>query len=55
MHRVLVSGGRLVLSVWRAVDRTPGFLVLGQALARHISPQARIAGQAATEALMDTR
>lgn len=39
MHRVLASGGRLVLSVWRAVERTPGFLVLGQMLARHISPE----------------
>ncbi len=42
MHRVLTSGGRLVLSVWRAVERTPGFLVLGQALARHISPEAGV-------------
>lgn len=39
MHWVLASGGRLVLSVWRAVERTPGFLVLGQMLARHISPE----------------
>lgn len=42
MHRVLASGGRLVLSVWRAVERTPGFLLLGQALARHISPEAGV-------------
>jgi SAM-dependent methyltransferase len=42
MQRVLVSGGRLVLSTWRAVERTPGFLALGQALARHISPQAGV-------------
>jgi hypothetical protein len=35
----LASGGRLVLSVWRAIERTPGFLVLGQALRRHISPE----------------
>jgi SAM-dependent methyltransferase len=42
MHRVLISGGRLVLSIWRAVERTPGFLVLGQALARHISPEAGV-------------
>jgi SAM-dependent methyltransferase len=42
MHRVLASGGRLVLSVWRAVERTPGFLALGQALARHISPEAGV-------------
>lgn len=42
MYQVLVPGGRLVLSVWRAVERTPGFLVLGQALARHISPEAGV-------------
>jgi SAM-dependent methyltransferase len=42
MHRVLASGGRLVLSVWRAVERTPGFLMLGQALSRHISPEAGV-------------
>ena len=42
MQRVLASDGRLVLSVWRAVERTPGFLVLGQALARHISPEAGV-------------
>ncbi len=40
MYRVLASGGRLVLSVWRALERTPGFLALSQALARHISPEA---------------
>jgi SAM-dependent methyltransferase len=39
MHRVLASGGRLVLSVWRAIERSPGFLALGQALTRHISPE----------------
>jgi SAM-dependent methyltransferase len=39
MQRVLVSGGRLVLSVWRAIERSPGFLALSQALARHISPE----------------
>ena len=42
MHRVLASDGRLILSVWRSVERTPGFLVLGQALARHISPEAGV-------------
>ena len=40
MHRVLASGGRLILSAWRAVERSPGFLVLGQA--RHISPEAGV-------------
>jgi SAM-dependent methyltransferase len=39
MHRVLASGGRLVLSVWRAIERIPGLLALGQALRRHISPE----------------
>jgi len=39
MYRVLASAGRLVLSVWRAVEHAPGFLVLGQALARHLSPE----------------
>jgi len=39
MYRVLAFGGRLVLSVWRAIERTPGFLALNQALARHISPE----------------
>ena len=42
MYRVLVSGGRLVLSVWRAIERTPGFLALSQALGRHISPEAGV-------------
>jgi ubiquinone/menaquinone biosynthesis C-methylase UbiE len=42
MHRVLVSHGRLVLSVWRAIERAPGFLALSQALARHISPEAGV-------------
>jgi ubiquinone/menaquinone biosynthesis C-methylase UbiE len=42
MHRVLISGGRLVLSIWRAIERSPGFLALSQALAKHISPEAGI-------------
>ena len=42
MHRVLVSGGRLVLSIWRAIERSPGFLSLSQALAKHISPEVGI-------------
>jgi ubiquinone/menaquinone biosynthesis C-methylase UbiE len=42
MHRVLASGGRLVLSVWRAIERSPGFLALSQSLARHISPEAGV-------------
>lgn len=42
MHRVLISGGRLVLSIWRAIERSPGFLALSQALAKHISPEVGI-------------
>jgi hypothetical protein len=40
MYRVLAPSGWLVLSVWRTVERTPGFLALSQALARHVSPAA---------------
>ena len=40
MHRVLASGGRLVLSVWREIERSPGFAVLADALTRHIGPGA---------------
>src|SRR5581483_8039307 len=40
MHRVLASGGRLVLSVWRAIEHSPGFLALSRALVRYISPEA---------------
>ncbi len=36
MRRVLVSGGRLALSVWRSVEQVPGFRVLQEALARRI-------------------
>lgn len=38
MRRVLVSGGRLALSVWRSVEHAPGFRVLEEALARRIGP-----------------
>jgi ubiquinone/menaquinone biosynthesis C-methylase UbiE len=40
MYRVLAPSGKLVLSVWREIERSPGFLVLSQALTRHISPEA---------------
>src|SRR5262249_56846905 len=40
MHRVLRSGGRLVLSVWSGIDRSPGFAVLAEALKHRISPEA---------------
>ena len=42
MYRVLAPGGRLVLSVWREIERSPGFAVLAQALTRHVGPEAGI-------------
>src|SRR5262249_13923549 len=35
-RRVLRSGGRLALSVWRSIDRSPGFAALAEALAEHV-------------------
>jgi SAM-dependent methyltransferase len=40
MHRVLKPGGRLVLGVWRGIGLSPGFAILAEALARHISAEA---------------
>ena len=40
MHRVLRSGGRLVLSVWTGIDRSPGFAALAEALKHRISSEA---------------
>ena len=40
MYRVLTPGGKLVLSIWRGIERSPGFAVLAEALTRHVSPQA---------------
>lgn len=40
MHRVLVSGGRRGLMVWRGIERSPGFDILAAALARHVGPEA---------------
>ena len=40
MHRVLRPGGRIVLSVWGPIERSPGFAVLAEALTRHVDPQA---------------
>lgn len=40
MHRVLVPGGRVVLSVWRPVDYQPGYVLLAEALERHIGDEA---------------
>src|SRR5204863_8398857 len=36
MARVLVPGGRLVLRVWRALDRQPFYVTLLEALERHL-------------------
>jgi SAM-dependent methyltransferase len=40
IHRALAPGGRLLLSVWGPIERSPGFAVLADALARHIGPEA---------------
>jgi ubiquinone/menaquinone biosynthesis C-methylase UbiE len=40
MYRVLAPGGKLVLSVWREIELSPGFSVLAEALTTHISPDA---------------
>ena len=40
MYRVLAPGGRVVLSVWRGIEHSPGYVVLADALTRHISPEA---------------
>jgi SAM-dependent methyltransferase len=40
MYRVLVSGGRLGLMVWRGIEHSPGFGILAAALARHVSSEA---------------
>ncbi len=40
MHRVLKPGGRLILSVWGPIERSPGFAVAADALTRHIGPEA---------------
>jgi len=40
MYRVLIPGGRLVLSVWGPIERSPGFAVLAEALTRHIGAEA---------------
>jgi len=42
MHRVLRSHGRLVLSVWTDIDRSPGFAVLAEALTHRISAEAGV-------------
>lgn len=39
-YRVLRPGGRVVLMVWRPIERASGFAVLAAALDRHIGPEA---------------
>src|SRR5262249_55891612 len=41
MARVLVPGGRLVLRVWRALERQPFYVALIEALERHVRAGAR--------------
>lgn len=38
MHRALAPGGRLALSVWRDIERAPGYAGLAEALERHLGP-----------------
>ncbi|MXV61340.1 methyltransferase domain-containing protein [Natronorubrum sp. JWXQ-INN-674] len=40
MHRVLASGGRVALSVWRPLEYQPGYVVAAEALERHIGDEA---------------
>ena len=40
MNRVLASGGRVALSVWRDIKYIPGYVALADALASHASPEA---------------
>ena len=40
MRRVLVPGGRLAVSVWRAIQHSPGCAILATALGLHIGPEA---------------
>ncbi len=43
MHRVLVPGGRLALSIWRSIEHSPGYPVLVEALEHHIGSAAATA------------
>jgi hypothetical protein len=42
IRRVLAPGGRIVLSVWRAIEHSPGFQALGRVWARYVSPSAAV-------------
>lgn len=41
VHRVLIPSGKLILSVWRSLEYTPGYAALAEALERHIGLQTR--------------
>lgn len=53
MHRVLVRGGRLALSVWRSLPHNPYMRLRADAFERHIGPEAA-AGQRAPCSFGDT-
>ncbi len=40
IHRVLAPSGRVVVSVFRSIERNPAYEVLARALERHVSPEA---------------
>ncbi len=40
MRRVMAPGGRLALSVWRAIEHNPFHVAMAEALARHVGPPA---------------
>jgi len=40
MRRVLTPGGRVALSVWRPLDHQPAYVVLAEALERHLGDEA---------------
>jgi SAM-dependent methyltransferase len=40
MFRVLTSGGRLLLSVWRSIEHHPDAVAMAEALQRHVSSEA---------------
>ena len=46
MHRVLVPGGRLALSVWRSLPHNPYVVVLAEAMTRHVSSEAAVSMRA---------
>ncbi len=39
IRRVLAPGGRLALSVWRPIDRNASYIVLADALQKHVGPE----------------